>query len=100
MATVKYMVCDRCGVANTYHGVTMHSLVLTGTQYDVCQKCVEVIDRVMKNNINEGLLIGAKALENLQKSVGDDRMLELCGCSGSHLSKTLRHIEENISGAV
>ena len=96
MVKVTTITCDRCGVANTYRGVTMHSLVLTGTQYDVCQKCVEVINRVMKNNINEGLLIGAKALENLQKSVGDDRMLELCGCSGSHLSKTLRHIEEHM----
>ena len=96
MATVTTITCDRCGVANTYHGVTMHSLVLAGAQYDVCRKCVEVVDQVMEMSIHRGLLIGAEALENLQKSVGDDRMLELCGCSGSHLSDTLRHIEKHM----
>lgn len=96
MATVSFTTCDRCGVHSTYHGVKMYSLVLCGIQHDICDKCLDVIDRVMKNDINEGLLLGAKALENLQKSVGDDRMAELCGCSGSHLSKTLRHIEKHM----
>ena len=96
MATVTTVTCDRCGVANTYHGVTMHSLVLTGTQYDICKKCVEVIDQVMKMSIHRGLLIGAQAVEMLQDDLDDDRMAELCGCSGSHLSKTLRHIEEHM----
>lgn len=96
MATVTTITCDRCGVANTHHGVTMRTLVLANTPHDICNKCLNVMDLVMKKSIHGGLLVGAEALEMLQEDLGDDRMLELCGCSGSHLSDTLRHIEEHM----
>lgn len=96
MATVTTITCDRCGVQNTYHGVTMHSLVLAGAQYDVCRKCVEVVDQVMEMSIHRGLLIGAEAPEMLQDELNDDRMAELCGCSSSHIVETLRYVEEHM----
>lgn len=96
MATVSYVTCDRCGVQSTYHGVVMYPMQLGSAKHDVCGKCYDVIDLVMKNSIHGGLLVGAKALEMLQEDLGDDRMLELCGCSGSYLSDTLREIEEHM----
>lgn len=96
MATVTTITCDRCGVKNTYHGVTMATAQLGATRYDVCNKCYSVLDLVMKKSIHGGLLVGAEAIEMLQDDLGDDRMTELCGCSGSHLSDTLRHIEEHM----
>ena len=96
MATVITITCDRCGMQSTYHGVTMHDMTLGNAHFDVCGKCFDVIDQVMKMSIHRGLLIGAQAVEMLQDDLDDERMAELCGCSGSHLSETLRHIEEHM----
>ena len=63
---------------------------------DLCHKCRDELKALFNNSIHARLLVGAKAVEDLAEKVGDDRMLALCGCSGSHLSDPLRHIEEHM----
>lgn len=96
MATVSYMTCDRCGVQSTYHGVVMYPMQLGAAQRDVCGKCYDVIDLVMKNSIHGGLLIGAKAVDDLAEELGDDHAAALFGCSSSYISDTLRSVEEHM----
>ena len=96
MAKVNYTVCDRCEAESTQENVKISEFSFDKRTLDLCHKCKDELKALFNHSIHARLLAGAKALEDLAEKVGDDRMLELCGCSGSHLSDTLRHIEEHM----
>lgn len=100
MATVKYMVCDRCEAKSTQDGVKIGMFNFDQKTLDLCLHCQEELKALFNHSIHARLLAGAKAIEDLAKEVGDDRAAELCGCSSSHLAESLREIEENIGGDV
>ena len=100
MATVKYMVCDRCEAKSTQENVKISTFAFDQKMLDLCRKCQDELKALFNHSIHARLLAGAKALEDLAEELGDDRAAELCGCSSSHLADTLREIEENISGDV
>ena len=100
MATVKYIVCDRCEAKSTQENVKISTFAFDQKMLDLCHKCQDELKALFNNSIHARLLAGAKALEDLAEEVGDDRAAELCGCSSSHLADTLREIEENISGDI
>ena len=96
MATITIIKCDRCGQSNEKHSLLFRGVSLDRAQHDICETCYRTISGVIANDIHEGLLLGAKAVEDLQENIGDDRMAALCGCSGSHLSDTLREVEKHM----
>ena len=100
MATVKYMVCDRCEAKSTQENVKISTFAFDQKMLDLCHKCQDELKALFNNSIHARLLAGAEALEDLAEEVGDDRAAELCGCSSSHLADSLREIEEAISGDI
>ena len=100
MATVKYMVCDRCKAKSTQETVKISRFSFDKKALDLCHKCQDELKALFNHSIHARLLAGAKALEDLAEEVGDDRAAELCGCSSSHLADSLREIEEAISGDI
>ena len=97
MATVKYMVCDRCEAKSTQENVKISGFSFDKKTLDLCHTCQDELKALFNSSIHARLLAGAKALEDLAEEVGDDRAAELCGCSSSHLADSLREIEEAIS---
>lgn len=100
MATVKYIVCDRCEAKSTQEGVKISMFQFEQKTLDLCHKCQEELKALFNNSIHARLLAGAKAIEDLAEELGDDCAAELCGCSSSHLADTLREIEDRISGTI
>ena len=100
MATVKYMVCDRCKAKSTQENVKASGFSFDKKTLDLCHTCQDELKALFNHSIHARLLAGAKALEDLAEEVGDDWAAVLCGCSSSHLADTLREIEENIGGDV
>ena len=96
MAKVNYTVCDRCEAKSTQENVKISEFSFDQKALDLCRKCQEELKAIFNHSIHARLLAGAKALEEL----GDDRAVELCGCSSSHLADSLREIQENISGDI
>lgn len=92
MATVKYMVCDRCEAKSTQDGVKIGMFKFDQKALDLCHKCQDELKALFNNSIHARLLAGAKALEDLAEEVGDDR--------AAHLAESLREIEEAISGDI
>lgn len=85
MATVKYMVCDRCEAKSTQENVKISQFSFDKKTLDLCLHCQEELKALFNHSIHARLLAGAKALEEL----GDD-----------HAAESLRKIEENISGDI
>ena len=79
MATVKYMVCDRCEAKSTQENVKIGTFAFDQKMLDLCHKCQDELKALFNNSIHARLLAGAKALEDLAEEVGDDRAAELCG---------------------
>lgn len=100
MATVKYMVCDRCEAKSTQEGVKISMFNFEQKTLDLCHRCQDELKALFNNSIHARLLAGAKAIEDLAEELGDDRAAELCGCSSSHLADTLRELEEAIGGDI
>ena len=100
MATVKYMVCDRCEAKSTQENVKISGFSFDKKTLDLCHTCQDELEALFNHSIHARLLAGAKALEDLAEELGDDRAAELCGCSSSHLADSLREIQENISGEI
>ena len=88
MATVKYMVCDRCEAKSTQENVKIGMFNFDQKTLDLCHKCQDELKALFNHSIHARLLAGAKALEDLAEKVGDDR--------AAHLAESLREIEENI----
>ena len=82
MATVKYMVCDRCKAKSTQENVKISGFSFDKKTLDLCLHCQEELKAIFNHSIRARLLAGAKALEEL----GDDRAAE-----------SLREIEEIMS---
>ena len=100
MATVKYVVCDRCEAKSTQENVKISMFLFDQKTLDLCHRCQDELKALFNNSIHARLLAGAKAIEDLAEELGDDRAAELCGCSSSHLADTLREIEERIGGDI
>lgn len=96
MATVKYVVCDRCEAKSTQENVKISVFNFDQKTLDLCYRCQDELKALFNNSIHARLLAGAKAVEDLAEELGDDHAAYLCGCSSSHIVDTLRHVEEHM----
>lgn len=96
MATITIIKCDRCEAKDNQEGVNVGTFQFGIKTYDLCEACYNTIRGVIVNDIHEGLLLGAKAVDDLYERLGEDRAAALFGCSSSYISDTLREVEKNI----
>ena len=96
MATVRYMVCDRCEAKSYQENVKVGVFQFGSTTYDLCEDCIQQLKGAFNNSIHVRLLMGAKAVDDLAEELGDEHAAFLFGCSSSHISETLRNAEEHM----